>query len=498
MRASRLPTMPVSQPSDSNNDTKDQLTLLNNQLGSLQRQAILRKIPIVIIFEGADAAGKGDLINRLLLSLDPRGFKVHAMHSPSEESIYRPYLWRFWTRTPARDRMAIFDRSWYRLLLDDRVNGAISDEQLPKIVEEIKNFEKQLTDDGVVVIKVYLTISEKKQYKRMVQLESNPATSWRVTHKDWEHHKLYDEYRVKSEEMIELTKAKKAPWIRINSSDLKSANLKLLKAVVKRLEAAIKIKLTPKIHKIASQLDWRKDKGEPSPLDQVDLSHTLDREIYKTRSRVLQERLHELEHELYICRRPVVLVFEGWDAAGKGGAIRRLVKGLDPRGYEVIPVAAPNTLELSHHYLWRFWTQFPKGGHIAIYDRSWYGRVTVERLEGYCSKKAWKRAFNEINATEEHWSNCGTIILKFWMHIDKEEQLKRFEAREADPNKKWKITEEDWRNRGKWDNYKIAVDDMINLTDKPNAPWIVVEGNNKPYARVKVLETTVKALEDHL
>jgi AMP-polyphosphate phosphotransferase len=227
----------------------------------------------------------------------------------------------------------------------------------------------------------------------------------------------------------------------------------------------------------------------------VDLENIPKLKDYKLRQNELQERLHELEHKLYISRRPAVLVFEGWDAGGKGGAIRRLTKGLDPRGYEVIPVAAPNKLELSHHYMWRFWNDFPKGGHIAIYDRSWYGRVMVERLEGFCSEVEWKRAYDEINETEEHWSSCGAIIIKFWLHIDKKEQLRRFEARMHNPHKRWKITDEDWRNREKWDDYKVVVDDMISLTNKPNAPWIIVEGNHKPYARIKVLETTVKAIE---
>lgn len=212
----------------------------------------------------------------------------------------------------------------------------------------------------------------------------------------------------------------------------------------------------------------------------------------------MQERLRDLEHMMHLKRTPIILAFEGWDAGGKGGAIRRLVKWMDPRGYEVIPVAAPDKRELNHHYLWRFWNSFPKGGHIGIYDRSWYGRVMVERLEGFCTRDEWQRAYQEINEMEKHWSHHGAIILKFWMHIDKKEQLARFEARQKNPYKKWKITNEDWRNRDKWTNYQTVVEDMIHLTDKKHAPWIVVEGNNKPYARVKVLETVVKALEARL
>ena len=488
--------MAVSQPTDS--DLKSQLSLLNQELGRLQRQAILKKIPVIILFEGADGAGKGVLINRFLHVLDPRGFKVHTMHSPSEEAIYRPFLWRFWIRTPERDRMAIFDRSWYRLLLDDRVNGEVSDHQVPKIVREIKNFEKQLTDDGVVLLKVYLTISEAKQKHRLTKLSTTAATSWRVTEKDWKRHSLYDQYKEKTEEMIHLTHKKRAPWVRIDSTSLKSANIELVQFVNAQLQQALDDKEKAEKPKVDAKLKWGTKKGFPAPLEKVDLSLSIDRETYRQKRNALQKRIHDLEHELYVSRRPMVLVFEGWDAAGKGGAIRRLTKSLDPRGYDVFPTAAPNDLELSHHYMWRFWNDFPKGGHIGIYDRSWYGRVMVERLEGFCSEQEWKRAYDEINDTEEHWSNCGTIILKFWIHIDQDEQLRRFKAREENPLKQWKITEEDWRNREKWDAYRTAVNDMIHLTDKPKAPWIIVEGNNKPYARIKVLETTIKALEQAL
>ncbi|MCZ6674306.1 MAG: polyphosphate:AMP phosphotransferase [Verrucomicrobia bacterium] len=490
--------MPVTQQTASESDVKHQLSLLHEELGSLQRQARQLKIPVIILFEGADGAGKGTLINKLLMSLDPRGFKVYAMHSPNDEAIFRPFLWRFWIKTPERNKITIFDRSWYRHLLDDRVKGDVSSEEAPRYFTEINDFERQLTTDGVVLIKIYLSISKKKQSSRFEKLANNPATSWRVSKKDWKRHKQYDEYSAMADEMIFPTHTEKSPWAKIDSSSIKSATFEVLQLVRGRLTSAINEKLAEKPATMTPDLNWRAKKDNPSRLDQVDLSLTVDTEEYHVRRKQLQQRLHELEHQLYVTRRPVILVFEGWDAAGKGGAIRRLVKGLDPRGYEVIPIAAPNDFELSHHYMWRFWNQYPKGGHIAIYDRSWYGRVTVERLEGFCSEDEWKRGFEEINETEKHWHNCGAIILKFWIHISNEEQLRRFEARKNTTHKQWKISKEDWRNREKWDAYKVAIDDMIDLTDKPTAPWIVVEGNNKPYARIKVLETTVKALESVL
>ena len=209
----------------------------------------------------------------------------------------------------------------------------------------------------------------------------------------------------------------------------------------------------------------------------------------------LQKKLELLHGELYQLRIPVILCFEGWDAAGKGGAIRRLTSHLDPRGYQVCPTASPSELEKSHHYLWRFWNHVPKAGHIAVFDRTWYGRVMVERIEGFCTESEWHRAYQEINDMEAHFANWGAVIVKFWIHIDKDEQERRFNDRMTNPEKRWKITDEDWRNREKWDDYVEAVNEMLEKTSTKQAPWVIVEGNSKYYARVKVLETVVDAME---
>ena len=235
-----------------------------------------------------------------------------------------------------------------------------------------------------------------------------------------------------------------------------------------------------------------------SVLDAVDLSKSLTRSVYKKKLNDLQKRMALLHSELYKRRIPVVIGFEGWDAGGKGGAIHRLTKTMDPRGYEVIPTAAPNDIEKAHHYLWRFWNHMPKAGHVAIFDRTWYGRVMVERIEGFCTEEEWRRAYSEINRMEAQMADAGAIVLKFWLHIDKDEQKKRFEERMEDPNKQWKITDEDWRNREKWEEYVKAVDEMILRTSTTYAPWIIVEGNDKLYARIKVLETVVEAIEKRL
>ena len=233
-------------------------------------------------------------------------------------------------------------------------------------------------------------------------------------------------------------------------------------------------------------------------LDGVDVSLTMTKEDYKKRLSVLQKELTRLQNEMYLKRIPVVVALEGWDAAGKGGAIKRLTEPLDPRGYEVVPTAAPNDIEKAHHYLWRFWRAVPKDGHMTIFDRTWYGRVMVERIEGFCSQAEWHRAYREINQMEQNLKDHGVIVLKFWLQIDKDEQERRFNERLEDPEKQWKITDEDWRNREKWDEYVKAVDEMILRTSTTYAPWTIVEADSKYYARIKILETVVRALKNRI
>ena len=230
-------------------------------------------------------------------------------------------------------------------------------------------------------------------------------------------------------------------------------------------------------------------------MSRVNLELTLDRDEYRKLLDERQDKIHDLHNEVYRRRIPVVIVYEGWDAAGKGGNIRRLTQQMDPRGYEVIPISAPNDVEKAHHYLWRFWTEFPKAGHVTIFDRSWYGRVLVERVEGFCSEADWKRAFREINEMEENFRHFGTVMVKFWMHIDKDEQLRRFKAREENPVKSWKLHEEDWRNRDKWDRYEEAAEEMFRRTHNSHAPWTIVEGNCKRHARIQALDVVIEAIE---
>lgn len=465
------------------------------QLGLLQRECKAAGIPVMIVFEGMGAAGKGIQINRLIQFLDPRGFYVYASNESSQEERMRPFLWRYWTKTPEKGRITIFDRSWYRRVQVDRFGGETPDADLPGAYQDILSFEKQLSDDGTVIIKLFLHISQEEQKKRFKKLESSKDTSWRVTKKDWKRNKDYQLYLSMNEEMLEKTDTKEAPWTIIEAEDKDYAAMKILSAVSQRLVYELEKRKQMEGALKPDQPPVPSDKFQNGVLSGADLTKSMDKDTYKKRIDELQRKLEDLHGELYRLRIPVVLGFEGWDAGGKGGAIKRLTSHLDPRGYRVNPTASPNDIEKVHHYLWRFWNNVPKGGHIAIFDRTWYGRVMVERIEGFCTELEWKRAYQEINEMEAHMANFGTVILKFWLQIDKDEQERRFKERMDDPAKNWKITDEDWRNREKWDQYEVAVNEMLVRTSTTYAPWIVVEGNCKYYARVKVLETVVQALE---
>jgi len=493
----------------SKDDYKPLIDDLNAKLSSMQRECKRLNIPIIILFEGLGASGKGTMINRLITPLDPRGFQVYPTGREGEEEQMRPFLWRFWKNIPEKGRIAIFDRGWYRRVLVDRFDQKTSPKQLGYAFNEINTFEKQMADDQIVVIKFFLYISKEEQKKRFDRMLADQEAAWRVSEGDIKRNKQYQKYLVMNEEMLEHTDTHYAPWSIIEATDKRFASVKVLSTVVRQLEHAVMlknkemcenepVKPTATAENTSKAIPNAVIDLHASSLDKVDLTLSIADDEYKVRLNELQDKIANLHNQLYRKRVSVIIVFEGWDAAGKGGAIKHLTQAMDSRGYAVHPTASPNDIEKAHHYLWRFWSTFPKAGHIAIYDRSWYGRVMVERIEGFCTTAEWKRAYEEINDMEKQCTNFGMVVLKFWMHIDKEEQERRFEERMKNPEKQWKITDEDWRNRSKWDQYKEAVDEMLIRTSSLHAPWIIVEGNSKRYARIKVLETVVKVLEDRL
>lgn len=470
---------------------------LQPRIAFAQRKCKELKIPVMIVFEGMGAAGKGTLINRLIEPLDPRGFMVYSTASPTLEEKMHPFLWRFFTKLPSYGRIAIFDRSWYRKVLADRFERITKEENVKENYSEICSFEKLLSDDGMLIIKLCCVISKKEQKKRFDKLLSSKSTKWRVSEEDLNRNKEYDKYLSIIEQALEATNTDYAPWNIVEATDREYAAAKVMEIVTNAMEKAIKKASLPKEEEKADTKELTQSL-RTSILKGVTPYVELEKAEYNEKLQKLQKRLSVLHNEIYKYRIPVILAFEGWDAGGKGGAIKRLTSALDPRGYMVNPVSSPNDEEKAHHYLWRFWKNVPKDGHIAIFDRSWYGRVMVERIEGFCSENEWRRAYQEMNDMEAQFYNAGAVVLKFFMHIDKDEQERRFKERQENPEKQWKITEEDWRNRARWDEYEVAIDEMIIKTSTTYAPWIVVEGNNKYYARIKVLETVVNALEDKL
>lgn len=487
-------------------EVKKEMEKMEGKLSQLQRECKELGIPVLILFEGFGAAGKGVQISQLIHPLDPRGFEVFTINEETKHEKRHPFLWRFWTKIPAKGRIHIFDRSWYRKVLVDRFDGNTSDKELGYVYHEICTFEQELADSGMVLLKFFLCIDKKEQKKRFDKLISSKETAWRVTKADLKRNKEFDRYRDMSEEMLEKTDSDYAPWYIIESMDKEYATVKIYTTVIHRILEEIEKKksLAQKEKHPAKDISGE---GLPvklaqqlghSSLSNIDLSLSYTKEEYKEKLIKLQNKVSILHNELYRRRIPLIIGFEGWDAGGKGGAIKRLTEKMDPRGYVVNLTAAPNDIEKAHHYLWRFWQKVPKAGHVAIFDRTWYGRVMVERIEGFCSKEEWQRAYKEINDMEADFTHSGAIVLKFWMQIDKDEQERRFKARMENPEKQWKITEEDWRNREKWDQYEEAVNEMIIRTSTSYAPWTIVEGNCKYYARIKVLETVIAAIEEKL
>lgn len=464
---------------------------METRLGELQRLCREQGIPVMIIFEGMEASGKGTQINSLARLLDPRGFNVHTLQERTADESMRPFLWRYNQKIPSKGRIEILDRSYYQELLSLRA-GREKKNTWKRLSRDVCAFEKYLLDEGVVIIKIWLSISRKEQRRRFKKLEAHKSTRWRISRKDWEQNRLFERFIKAFEETLVLTDNIKAPWSIVDAADEPAAAGQITQIIIDTLEEAL---LRARSTKSQSKSETARPQTIPDLLIQMDMNRTIEPDLYKVKLETAQEKLRLLEHECYRRRVPVVLVFEGQDASGKGGAIRRFTRSLDPRGYRVIPVSAPDTAEKAHPYLWRFWKECPKDGHIAIFDRSWYGRVLVERVEGFCTPPDWDRAYTEINALEEHWSDHGIIICKFWLEIDKEEQARRFSEREGNPEKKWKITAEDYRNREKWNDYHKAVNEMLFRTDTSTAPWTLVEAVNKPYARIKIMETVINRLE---
>jgi polyphosphate:AMP phosphotransferase len=462
-----------------------------SELLSRQFRLIDRETPVVIVISGMIGAGKSAIINLLNEWMDTRFIETHVHRPPSDEEADRPYFWKYWRRLPGEGETGLFLGSWYTQPWLDRIDGNISGKKYEARLEDIIRFEELLASDGTLIIKIRLELTEKQQLKRIKGAKSSPAFSWRMAEDDMDNGYPFGDKKKLTDEMLERTHRPHAPWYRIDASDPHRRNLSVMHLLTTVFEDYLQ--------RGGSDLSGiTPPNGFPPANDylgEMDLTPTIDRADYTVQMAKLRKKIFRKAWKAHHNKRSLVCVFEGADAAGKGGSIRRLIRGLDARLYRVIQIAAPKGREKTTHYLHRFWRRIPRAGFVTIYDRSWYGRVLVERVEGFATDDEWKRAYAEINQFEKELTDAGVVVLKFWLEISDEEQLKRFRAREVTEHKKYKITEDDWRNREKRDEYHVAINDMVERTGTGYAPWHLIAAEDKKVARVEVLRLVHEALK---
>ncbi|WNY28460.1 Polyphosphate:AMP phosphotransferase [Methanimicrococcus stummii] len=508
-----------------NTDFSELMKEYSEELGILQREAKELEIPLIIVFEGWYDIFIGEVINRQLLPLDSRGFDFHFTNAPTSEENKIPFIFRFARKVPPKGKIAIFDRSWYmRGLIEHLLNDSekfgcsnltlktnletvltkpankevIHTAQFDHLMKTINDFEKTLYDNGTRFIKIYLGARKEKRaesqkvWKKIIPYDIDKRST----------EKIYKKDITVIKEVLEQTNTDYAPWnLYFINQDIDEAAAGTMKIIIDQMKSIIfeaKSKQMPDAGVNSTNTKTTAHEIIPGPLDSVDLSKTCAKKEYKKKLKEYQKKLAFSHYSLYLNKKPMVLVFEGWDAAGKGSSIKRIVQAMNPRYYRVIPIGTPTDVDKKYHYLWRFLDGVPPCGKTSIYDRSWYGRVMVERIEKLCTEEEWNRAYEEMNHFEKAMTEDGIIVIKFWMHISKEKQYERFVARSLNPLKQWKLTDEDWRNREKWDKYYSAVNEMIEKTNTEDAPWVIVEANDKHYARIKVLKTIVERIEKEL
>lgn len=475
--------------------TKDdydrELPVLREELLAAQRELREAGAAAIIVIGGVDGAGKGETVNTLLEWLDPRYVDTFALGTPTNEESERPEYWRFWRALPPRGRIGVFFGGWHSAPIVDRAYRVIKSAELDRRLAEVVAFERMLVADGAVLLKFWMHLSKKRQRKRLHALESDRRTRWRVTPADWEHLKIYDRFAEVSAHALRRTSTAEAPWNVVEATDRRYQTQTVGRALRDAMRARLARPPQPR--------------SEPAPLpipssgvtilSTLDLSRTVSEDRYEEELEEAQGRLNRIARRAQKRGVSTVVIYEGVDAAGKGGNIRRVTAALDARMYRIVPIAAPSAEERQYPYLWRFWRHLPRAGQMTLFDRSWYGRVLVERVEGFCSRSSWQQAFGEINEFEDQLARRGVAVVKFWLHIDQEEQLRRFEERAQVGFKQFKITEEDWRNRARWPAYAEAINEMIERTSTEVAPWTLVEANCKRFARLKTLETIANSLE---
>lgn len=472
----------------------------------LEAQIAIREagIPVYVFIAGMEGAGKGEVVNALDEWLDARGVNVYAFWDESDEEKYRPKAWRFWRVMPRRGDIGVFFGGWYQNAIEQRFTGKWTDADLDQCMRGVRELERMLIHDGAVIVKCWYHFSEKDQRDRLKALARSDRSRWKMLPKKSKFSQQYQRFEDVADRIIRATDIGRAPWHIIEATDPRYRDMTTGRVLLNAMQAAL-AGTEDEEHEEhdapsndAANLVPDAPEAQVTLLDRVDLTQTITRKQYRKRLRELQAELNDLAWKAYAEKIAMVLVFEGVDAAGKGGAIRRVTQAIDSRLREVISIAAPTDEENAHHYLWRFWRHIPRAGRTTIFDRSWYGRVLVERVEGFTSHANWARAYLEINDFEDQLTKAGVVVQKFWLQISKEEQLARFEARKQTPYKRYKITDEDWRNREKWDEYREAINEMLERTSAKHAPWNLIAGNDKRFARIQVLEIVTNALREAL
>ncbi len=451
------------------------------------------RFAVLILLSGIEGAGKGETVKLLNEWMDPRLIQVSTFDQQTDEELARPPAWRYWRQLPPKGRIGVFFGNWYSQMLQGRVHGHFKDAVLDQAVASAERLERMLSDEGALIFKFWFHLSKKQMKARLKSLQDDPLHSWRISPLDWQQSKTYDKFVRYGERVLRRSSRDFAPWYVVEGLDEHYRSLTVGRILLEGLQAALDSRspsvTQPHTAPLAASLDQR------GLLDSLDLGQALTKDEYQAQLIAEQARLSGLMRDKRMRKHALITVFEGNDAAGKGSAIRRVTAALDPRQYRIVQVAAPSEEERAQPYLWRFWRHIPARGKFTMFDRSWYGRVLVERVEGYCSPADWLRAYGEINDFEEQLTDAGVVLVKFWLAIDPDTQLRRFQEREQTPLKRFKITEDDWRNRDKWRLYRDAVEDMVDRTSTEIAPWTLVEANDKRFARVKVLRTINEALE---
>ncbi|MEE4660416.1 MAG: polyphosphate:AMP phosphotransferase [Halieaceae bacterium] len=469
---------------------------LRRELLQLQFELEGRDFPVIVIVSGVEGAGKGSVVHRLNAWMDPRLIQTQAFWDHSDEEETRPYFWRFWRNLPAHGRIGIFFGSWYTRPIIQAAAGELSDAEFSREMTTIADFERMLVADGALIIKLWFHLPEALAAQRVKEDRVRELTEAHLAEvEDIDFSKRFKDLRRTSERAIRATDGGHAPWHLIESTDDNYRDLTAAQIVLQSLRDRLADghngeRITPNIHLA--------NRDQPTVLDRIPADAALAAEDYRNELVKLQKRLEKLAWRARKQDVACVALFEGWDAAGKGSAIRRVTDAIDPRLFQLHQFAAPTDEERAHHYLWRFWRRLGRDGNFTLFDRSWYGRVLVERVEGYATEVEWLRSYAEINRFEEQLVNHGSVVLKFWLHITPEEQLARFQAREATPHKRHKITDDDWRNRSKWDAYAAAVNDMVVHTSTADCPWTLIPGNDKRYARIEILRRFCDALSARL